>query len=167
MKVVPTLTVMALHRRAMPTTILAGMICCCGDVQERKEVHPRAWVEEADCTQNLHTHSLRAVCLELHHMLAGWLLITHNHLWSAARVLQGNSTLCAACLPLADHFGVAVLPLNCTAAGAEAAVLISEHGHLLDSLWLPGPPVQPLLVVDFNGDGLNDIVLVTNEGVFG
>lgn len=59
------------------------------------------------------------------------------------------------------------LPLDCTAAGAEAAVLISEHGHLLDSLWLPGPPVQPLLVVDFNGDGLNDIVLVTNEGVFG
>lgn len=38
-KVVPTLTVMALHRRAMPTTILAGMTCCCcGDVQERKGV---------------------------------------------------------------------------------------------------------------------------------
>lgn len=118
------------------------------------------------CKSSTH-RCLQAVCLELHHMLASWHFVTHNHSWSAVRGLQGSTILCAACLPLADHYGVPVLHLNCTAAGTEAAVLISEHGHLLDSLWLPGPPVQPLLVVDFNGDGLNDIVLVTNEGVFG
>ena len=46
-------------------------------------------------------------------------------------------------------------------------VLVSEHGRLLDTLWLPSPPVQPAMVADFNGDGLNDILVVTDEGVFG
>ncbi|KAG1681506.1 hypothetical protein FOA52_014012 [Chlamydomonas sp. UWO 241] len=59
------------------------------------------------------------------------------------------------------------VPTTVLAAGSEAAVLVSEHGRLLDVLWLPAPPVQPLIVVDFNGDGLNDVIVVTLEGVFG
>jgi hypothetical protein len=47
------------------------------------------------------------------------------------------------------------------------AVVVSEHGNTLAELELPEAPIQPLVVADFNGDGLNDIVLVTAQGVYG
>ena len=34
------------------------------------------------------------------------------------------------------------VPTTVLAVGANAAVLVSEHGRLLDTLWLPSPPVQ-------------------------
>lgn len=46
-------------------------------------------------------------------------------------------------------------------------MIVSEHGRTLAELELPAPPIQPLMVADFNGDGLNDIVLVTSRGVYG
>eukprot|EP00195_Chlamydomonas_chlamydogama_P008599 CAMPEP_0202890806 /NCGR_PEP_ID=MMETSP1392-20130828/1099_1 /ASSEMBLY_ACC=CAM_ASM_000868 /TAXON_ID=225041 /ORGANISM="Chlamydomonas chlamydogama, Strain SAG 11-48b" /LENGTH=667 /DNA_ID=CAMNT_0049574447 /DNA_START=241 /DNA_END=2241 /DNA_ORIENTATION=+ len=66
-------------------------------------------------------------------------------------------------LPLHRH----AMPTTILAAGANSAVILSEHGHLLDTLWLPHPPNQPLVVTDFNGDGLNDIVLVSAHGIYG
>ena len=59
------------------------------------------------------------------------------------------------------------VPTTVVVAGKDAAVLVSEHGHLMDVLWLPNPPVKPLIVADFNGDGLNDIIVVTRDGIYG
>ncbi|EFJ41247.1 hypothetical protein VOLCADRAFT_98769 [Volvox carteri f. nagariensis] len=59
------------------------------------------------------------------------------------------------------------VPTTVLAAGTEHAVVVSEHGHILAELELPSPPTQPLVVADFNGDGLNDIILVTNRGIYG
>ena len=47
------------------------------------------------------------------------------------------------------------------------AVVVSEHGNVLAELELPEAPIQPLVVADFNGDGLNDLVAVTAQGVYG
>lgn len=46
-------------------------------------------------------------------------------------------------------------------------MIVSEHGHVLAELELPAAPTQPLVVSDFNGDGLNDIIVVTNKGLYG
>ncbi|KAG2434923.1 hypothetical protein HYH02_012121 [Chlamydomonas schloesseri] len=59
------------------------------------------------------------------------------------------------------------VPTTVLAAGTDHAVLVSEHGHVLAELELPAAPTQPLVVADFNGDGLNDIILVTNKGLYG
>eukprot|EP00798_Chlamydomonas_sp_ICE-L_P026249 gene26249-17349_t len=59
------------------------------------------------------------------------------------------------------------MPTTILVAGSAHAVILSEHGTVLDTLKLPHAPSQPLLVLDFNGDGLNDIILVTPQGIFG
>jgi hypothetical protein len=46
-------------------------------------------------------------------------------------------------------------------------VVVSEHGNSLAELPLPDRPMQPAVVADFNGDGLNDLIIVTASGVFG
>ncbi len=53
------------------------------------------------------------------------------------------------------------------AAGERGAVVLSEHGHELAAVEFPLPPTQRLVVADFNGDGLNDLVEVTATGLFG
>lgn len=52
------------------------------------------------------------------------------------------------------------------AAGSEAAVIVSPQGRVLAELDLPGPPAVPMAAADFSGDGLSDIMLVTDEGIF-
>lgn len=59
------------------------------------------------------------------------------------------------------------IPTTILAAGADQAVILSERGYPLAFLNLPQPPSHPLLVVDYNGDGLNDLILVAHEGIFG
>lgn len=86
--------------------------------------------------------------------------------WPHASSQQGTERKVVPTLAVMAMHRQAV-PTTILAAGHEAAVLVSEHGNLLDALWLPAPPIQPLLVVDFNGDGHNDIILVTSTGVFG
>lgn len=58
-------------------------------------------------------------------------------------------------------------PVAVLVTGASRAALLSEHGHLLDAIALPGPPLAPPVVVDFTGDGLNDVIVTTHEGYFG
>lgn len=53
------------------------------------------------------------------------------------------------------------------AAGAYSAAVLSRTGRALGTLELPAPPVQPMLVVDWSGDGYNDLVLVTADTVYG
>jgi hypothetical protein len=58
-------------------------------------------------------------------------------------------------------------PSGVLAHGSNGAVLVSEHGRLLATVDYPSPPIRRLVVMDFNGDGLNDVILVSELGVFG
>lgn len=53
------------------------------------------------------------------------------------------------------------------AAGDKDAVLISPTGSRLVEFSLPAKPIAPLLVADFNNDGLNDLILTSFEGYYG
>ena len=53
------------------------------------------------------------------------------------------------------------------AAGAWAATVISANGKKLQSIDFPEPPNHEVLVMDFNSDGLNDLVVCTGEGFYG
>lgn len=46
-------------------------------------------------------------------------------------------------------------------------VMHSKDGTIADRVPIPHTPIGPALVVDFNGDGMNDIVLVTAYGIYG
>lgn len=59
------------------------------------------------------------------------------------------------------------LPTMILAAGMRHSEIISEHGHRLHSLNLPELPTEPLQIVDFNGDGLNDIILIGKQKIYG
>lgn len=53
------------------------------------------------------------------------------------------------------------------ASGELEAVIISPGGSELATVDLPGPPTHALIVEDFTNDGLNDIIVVTANGVYG
>lgn len=59
------------------------------------------------------------------------------------------------------------IPSGVIAAGSGAVTIFSEHGRELWSGELPHVPIQKLIVIDVNFDGYNDLVLVSNEGLFG
>eukprot|EP00803_Ostreobium_quekettii_P002515 evm.model.scf_113.4 EVM.evm.TU.scf_113.4 scf_113:72029-79810(+) len=65
--------------------------------------------------------------------------------------------------PLRTH----AIPTSILVAGGRTAAVYSERGHKLDGFDFPVPPVSPLQVVDFNGDGLNDIILCARNGYYG
>lgn len=50
------------------------------------------------------------------------------------------------------------------AGGATHAALLTPSGYRLNAFKLPGKPVAALLVVDVDGDGLNDVVARTKDG---
>ena len=60
------------------------------------------------------------------------------------------------------------LPSGILAAGSDTLTILSEHGR---ELWtsgdFPHPPIQQLVVLDVNFDGYNDLILVTDAGLFG
>ncbi|PQM37429.1 uncharacterized protein Pyn_08740 [Prunus yedoensis var. nudiflora] len=53
------------------------------------------------------------------------------------------------------------------AAGEQEAVVISPGGSILTSVDLPAPPTHALVTEDFSNDGLTDLIIVTNTGVYG
>ncbi|KAK3131349.1 hypothetical protein QOZ80_6BG0505260 [Eleusine coracana subsp. coracana] len=53
------------------------------------------------------------------------------------------------------------------AGGDQEAVVISSAGSILAIIELPAPPTHALVLEDFSGDGLTDIILVTSGGVYG
>jgi hypothetical protein len=52
-------------------------------------------------------------------------------------------------------------------AGEQEAVILSPDGSQLTSIFLPSPPTHPILYGDFSNDGLNDLILVTSDGIYG
>lgn len=59
------------------------------------------------------------------------------------------------------------IPMAVLAIGFGAGTVVSEHGNELASFHVAFPPVAPAVVADFDGDSLNDIIIVTRGGVFG
>lgn len=53
------------------------------------------------------------------------------------------------------------------AAGENEAVVLSPSGSQLSGFFLPSPPTHALVVADFSGDGLNDLIVATSNGVYG
>mmetsp|Transcript_21460 Transcript_21460/g.51195 ORF Transcript_21460/g.51195 Transcript_21460/m.51195 type:complete len:700 (-) Transcript_21460:224-2323(-) len=58
-------------------------------------------------------------------------------------------------------------PSAILAGGEHMAIVLSEHAHRLAHIYLPDRPVVPLQIADFNGDGLNDIILMSQGAVYG
>ncbi|KAL3153753.1 hypothetical protein ABBQ32_013344 [Trebouxia sp. C0010 RCD-2024] len=52
------------------------------------------------------------------------------------------------------------------AAGSHLAAILSAQGHQLELLNLPAPAAIPLQVVDFDGDGNNDVILLSRDGLY-
>lgn len=52
-------------------------------------------------------------------------------------------------------------------AGEQEAVILSPDGSQLTSIFLPSPPTHPIIYGDFSNDGLNDLILVTSDGIYG
>jgi hypothetical protein len=53
------------------------------------------------------------------------------------------------------------------AGGDQEALVISPAGSILAVIELAAPPTHALVLEDFSGDGLTDIILVTSGGVYG
>jgi hypothetical protein len=51
--------------------------------------------------------------------------------------------------------------------GDQEAVVISPSGSILATIELLAPPTHALILEDFSGDGLTDVILVTSSGVYG
>lgn len=92
-----------------------------------------------------------------------------EHAWQETLPLawhhEGPAASAPTLMPLSLHTHGP--PTTVLAAGASAAVVVSEHGRPLSTLWLPHPPVIPLIAADFNGDGLTDIMALTAQGLYG
>lgn len=57
-------------------------------------------------------------------------------------------------------------PSGVLAAGSNAATILSEHGRELWSGDLPSVPLQKLVIMDVNFDGYNDLVMISEDGIF-
>eukprot|EP00249_Psilotum_nudum_P018309 c26740_g1_i2 orf=290-2380(+) len=78
-------------------------------------------------------------------------------------IVMGKTIPTLAAMPLRVHG-----PLNVIlVAGDQEAVLLSASGRQLANLLLPAAPIHPILIADFSGDGLNDLIVVTTSGVYG
>lgn len=52
-------------------------------------------------------------------------------------------------------------------AGESEGVILAPNGVELASITLPTNPLEPILVADFNGDRLNDLIVTTSIGTYG
>jgi hypothetical protein len=52
-------------------------------------------------------------------------------------------------------------------AGTHSAVIYNSKGEATDSFELPASPVSPLVLGDFSGTGLTDIMLVSKDAIYG
>ncbi|KAH9606457.1 hypothetical protein KSS87_002855 [Heliosperma pusillum] len=52
-------------------------------------------------------------------------------------------------------------------SGDQEALVISPGGTVMTTIELPAPPTHALISADFSSDGLNDLIVVTENGVYG
>ena len=64
--------------------------------------------------------------------------------------------------PLRIH----AFPSAILVAGSHAAVVLSEKGNELASFSFPDTPILPLEIVDLDGDGLNDILVISERMIY-
>eukprot|EP00759_Apiculatamorpha_spiralis_P019168 PhF_6_TR25322/c0_g1_i1/m.34983 len=70
--------------------------------------------------------------------------------------------------PVAATYGKGFADPYVLAVGVESLVLVHVgSGNIEDTLYLAEPPVAPVVVADFNTDGVMDLVVLTKKGVFG
>lgn len=50
---------------------------------------------------------------------------------------------------------------------AELSILHTKNGKVTRSILLDEPPIGPVIVTDFNGDGVNDIIIVSRYAIYG
>lgn len=88
---------------------------------------------------------------------------TWSNLPSPSGMMEGAvvPTLKSFRLRAHDHHEVII------AGGDQEAVIISPGGSTLATIELPESPTHSLVLEDFSGDGLTDIVLLTSGGVYG
>ncbi|XP_078447906.1 FG-GAP repeat-containing protein [Wolffia australiana] len=87
-----------------------------------------------------------------------WQLVTGASWKSAAGVVP---TLAAVRLRAGDDQDVVI------AAGEKEVVLVSPGGNVVATVELPAAPTHALVVGDFDGDGLADLIIPTAGGVYG
>eukprot|EP00210_Caulerpa_lentillifera_P006288 g6007.t1 len=91
-----------------------------------------------------------------------WMISTNCH-WSSYRKSSKKMQPTLRAFPLRPD----ALPTAILVAGVHYAAVVSEHGNILATFTLPDRPVVPLEIVDFNGDGLNDVIMIGGRDVYG
>ncbi|KAJ7513865.1 hypothetical protein O6H91_23G017300 [Diphasiastrum complanatum] len=101
-----------------------------------------------------------------HEGIQRWQIVTGAS-WSTHPSLSGLTfdkvvpTLMA--LPLRKYGSPSVI----LAAGEHEAVIISAGGSQLSSFALPSATTHSIIAVDFTGDGYNDLLVCTGNGIYG
>lgn len=85
--------------------------------------------------------------------------------WKETSRVDGHPEEVPTLRPMAFRRGH--VPENILVAGSQSGTIMSRKGDKIASFNFPSSPVQPLEVIDFNADGLNDIVLCTADGYYG
>eukprot|EP00475_Leptophrys_vorax_P030682 TRINITY_DN4615_c0_g1_i1.p1 TRINITY_DN4615_c0_g1~~TRINITY_DN4615_c0_g1_i1.p1 ORF type:complete len:386 (+),score=-5.88 TRINITY_DN4615_c0_g1_i1:171-1160(+) len=88
--------------------------------------------------------------------------------WEAAATAPTNApSLTAISLRADGGPGHKRRPEVVLAVGDTEAVFVGAGGRVLGQVSLPTTPVEPVIVADFNGDRLNDLIFVTAIGPYG
>lgn len=52
-------------------------------------------------------------------------------------------------------------------AGEREVALISREGHILTQATLPKAPIARPIIGDFDGDGITDVIMITEDAILG
>lgn len=95
-----------------------------------------------------------------------WQLVTGAY-WATSSELQGYESdrvvPSLTALPLRKNGE----PEAILAIGEIEGVVISPKGSPVTEFPLPASASAPIIYADFSGDGLNDLILVTHDGIYG
>ena len=93
--------------------------------------------------------------------------LTSSAFWTTSPELKGMGTQrvvpSLVALPLRKNGD----PEAILAVGELEAVIFSSKGSHVAQIVLPAPGTAPIMYADFSGDKWNDLILVTDDGVYG
>lgn len=52
-------------------------------------------------------------------------------------------------------------------SGEKEVALVSRDGHVLSSAALPNTPIARPVIGDFDGDGVTDVIMITDDAILG